>query len=389
MIVNPSLQFYGGAATALAHLSDYLNSKGIDNLIVTLFVTEEFLRGTERLNVSVSSKWVVSDFDDFVSRRSVRGKVGAAMGGLLELRAQVARHKHRFNLINPHNFPANWSSVLQGKPVVWMMNEPLDVYSVEAPPLWVNFLREMAVMTDRFVVRNYVSRVCVNSYLTCRQAKRRYRITPEVVLFGVDCDLYSKSSPEKVDELMCRYNLFDKFIVITSGDFLPQKNQLASVKAIESVRSVIPSVKLVLAGGGEESYMALVREYVACKHLDPYVVFTGHVSIDEISNMYHLSHVGLYPFREQGGLLAPFETLAAGTPVIISKDNGASELIAKYKLGIVMNDYANAIIAVHDNYHASKSVAELAKQIIKKEFSWNRYCERLVKVFESVYTSTL
>jgi hypothetical protein len=49
LIVHPSLIFYGGASAAVVHLSMYLNSKGIENEILSLHVTERFLRETKEL----------------------------------------------------------------------------------------------------------------------------------------------------------------------------------------------------------------------------------------------------------------------------------------------------------------------------------------------------
>jgi glycosyltransferase involved in cell wall biosynthesis len=133
--------------------------------------------------------------------------------------------------------------------------------------------------------------------------------------------------------------------------------------------------------------MTALREYVRRKKLDPYVIFTGFLPENDIINLYHASHLGLYPFKEQGGLLAPFENLCAGKPIIISPTNGAAEPIRRYKLGIVTNNYANAIIDVYNNYGLYKNMAQRAKKIIEQEFSWEKYCERLLRIFENAYYS--
>ena len=92
-----------------------------------------------------------------------------------------------------------------------------------------------------------------------------------------------------------------------------------------------------------------------------------------------------YPTKEQGGLLVPFETLAAGIPVIISQVNGASEIIKMRKLGIVAENYVNSVLEVYNNYTFYKNLARHASEIIKNNFSWDRYSERLLKVFENLY----
>jgi len=387
LIVNPFLPYYGGASAAVAHLSAYLTSKGIDNAILTSLVTKKFIQETESLGLNIITKSLPLH-DDSVFRASFLERIKFVMSNLLELRAYVDMHKRHYDIINPHNWPANWASILHRKPVIWMMNEPLNLYSIESlehARLWLKIITNCGIMADRFLMRNYVDQICVNSYLTYRQAKRKYGVNPEVVFFGVDYDFYSESSPEDLEKIMGKYDLYKKFVVLTSGGLVPQKNQLASIKAIEAVRNIIPNVKLILAGGGEERYINMLRAYVKSKKLDSHVVFTGHLSKYGISNMYHVAHVGLYPTKEQGGLLAPFETLAAGTPVIISTVNGASELIMKYKLGIVTENYVNAVIEVYNNYELYKNMAQRAREVVKNDFSWDKYSERLMRIFEDVY----
>ncbi len=390
LIVNPVLPFYGGASAAVAHLSAYLTSKGIDNAILTSLVTKRFIQETEVFGLDIISKSQPLTDAEPVFKASFTQRIKSVMNNLLELRSFVGMRKRHYDIVNPHNWPANWASILHHKPVVWMMNEPLNVYSAESPnqvPLWLRILKDCGIAADRFLMRNYVDRICVNSYLTYRQAKSEYGVNPDIVFFGVDYDFYSKVSHEDVEKIIEKYDLYGKFVVLTSGGLVPQKNQLASIKTIESVRKVIPNVKLILAGGGDEKYVNMLKTYVKTKMLESHVVFAGQLSKYKISNMYHVAHVGLYPTKEQGGLLAPFETLAAGTPVIISTVNGASELIMKHELGIVTENYVDAVIEVHNNYGLHKKLAQRAKAVVKKDFSWDNYSKRFVKVFEDVYNT--
>lgn len=365
-----------------------MNSKGIGNAILTLLVTKRFIQETESLGLNIITKSLLLS-DDIVSKANHLERIKSVTRQTLELRTYVGANKSRYDIINPHNWPANWASILYNKPVVWMMNESLTIYSLESSqrvPPWLNIIKDCGITVDRFLMRNYIDRICVNSYLTCKQAKETYGLNPDVVLFGVDYDSFSKSSPEVIEKIKGKYDLDKKFVILTAaGGLVPQKNQLASIKAIESARNVIPNIKLILTGGGEEKYIEMLKTYVKSKMLDSYVIFTGNLSRHELLNMYHAAHVGLYPTKEQGGLLAPFETLSAGTPIIISPVNGASELIRKHRLGIVTENYSNAVIEVHNNYNFYKNMARNAQEVVKNDFSWNRFSERLLRVFEKVY----
>jgi len=375
-----------GAVTAIVHLSKYLTSNGIKNRIVSSIATNNFIKLARSLNLDVVTKTIYSSYD-YITKESSAHRILSDFSDTLILRKLIAAHKSDYDLINPHNFPANWASILHKKPVVWMMNEPLDIYSTTTPSFLLKAVRYMGIKADRFLVRNYINQICVNSYVTYRQAKQRYGKTPEVVFFGVDFDKYRNGYPDKVIE---KFGLEGRFVVLTSAGVLcPQKNQLASIKAIEKIKKYIPNVKLVLTGGGEKEYIHMLKEYVRRTKLNHYVTFAGFLSQSEITNLYHACHLGLYPTKEQGGLLAPFENLCAGKPIIVSPKNGTAELIKRYRLGVVTNNYDNAILDIYNNYNRYKNMAQSAKEIVKREFSWEKYGERFLSVFEECYNASL
>jgi len=235
------------------------------------------------------------------------------------------------------------------------------------------------VKTDRLLIRNFVDQVCVNSFLTHEQAKLRYKKESEIVFFGIEHDACSRGNPPEVIE---RYGLENRFVIITVGALGPQKNQLASIKTIEKVRKLIPNVKLVIAGRGVKKYEDILKRYVKLKDLTDLVLFTGFLSEAEKKDLYHGCHIGLYPFKEQGGLLVPFETLCAAKPIIVSPNNGSAEIIRRNSLGIVTNNYVDAVCKIFSNYNKFEAMALRAREFVKRELSWEKYGERLVKVFE-------
>jgi len=382
LIVQPSLLFYGGAAAAVAQLSAHLKSRGIHNTIVTLFATTNFMESTRDLNLDIRAK-TVSTYNSVSSKDALSKRYSRFFSDVLVLRRFIAAHKNNYDLINPHNFPSNWASVLHKKPVVWMMNEPLGIYTL--PSFLPKVASQISAKCDRFLVTNYIDKICVNSYITQNQAKQIYGRTSNLVLFGIDYKRYRVGSP---DQAYAKFGLDGRFVILTTGVVDPWKNQLASIKAVEKVISHIPNVLLVLTGGGDKEYITMLRDYVRRKKLDPYIIFTGFLPDSDIISLYHASHIGLYPFKEQGGLLAPFESLCAGKPIIISSTNGATELIKRYKLGIVTDNYADAIIDVYNYYGRYKNMAQSAQECVQKEFSWEKYCERLLRIFENAYATT-
>jgi len=346
--VNPYLA-HGGAETAIIKLSEYLNHRGIENAILALIATKGFIQNSDESDLDIRVKNILSFGKSFLGKEAfIIRRMWRFSSDLLTLRQFVASQKKSFDMLNPHNFPSPWTCILNRKPVIWMMNEPPDLYfDVSPSPLLIR-LRDTYVNIDQLLVRNFVDQICVNSFLTCEQAKQRYGKESEIVLFGIEYDEYCKGNPSEVIE---KYDLENRFVIITVGALGPQKNQLASIKAIEKVRKLIPNVKLVIAGRGVKKYEDTLKRFVKSKELTDSVLFTGFLTETEKKDLYHACHIGLYPFREQGGLLVPFETLCAAKPVIVSPNNGSADIIRRNRLGIATNNYADAIYRIFSNYN--------------------------------------
>jgi glycosyltransferase involved in cell wall biosynthesis len=375
LIVHPFL-LHGGAETAVVKLCEYLNSQEVDHTLITLAAEEDYLNNPN-LNIKVNRESI----DKTQIRKSESTKKALSLiPDALILRKLVSKHKNNCDLINPHNIPAAWASIKQDKPVVWMMNEPPGIYVNEAPSQLLSGLINVGTTTDKLLIKKYVNQICVNSALTYKQAKKRYGQEPVKVLFGIDYDTYIKGNPKKIIE---KYALKDNFVVITIGWLSPQKNQFASIIAIEKIREKIPEIKLIIAGRGENSYERLLKNYVHSKKLENHVVFTGYISEEEKRDLYHACHLGLYPFKGQGGLLVPFETLCASKPVIVSPTFGSSDLITQNGLPVTQN-YAEVLHEVYSKYNYYQKIASEAKKFVQTELSWPKYGERLLTVFRKV-----
>ncbi len=373
LIVHPYL-LHGGAETAIVNLCGYLNSRGIDNTLITLAAEEDYLKDSN-LNITVKA---TSLNKNQIRKSESTQKALSLIPDALALRKLISKYKNNCDIINPHNIPSAWASIKHNKPVAWMMNEPPDIYVNEAPSPMLKSIRNLGIKMDTLLVKKYVNQICVNSTWTYKQAKKRYGKEPEIVLFGIDYDAYSKGAPTRIIE---KYNLKENFVAITVGWISPQKNQLESIRAIEKIRKHIPKIKLVLAGRGENTYERLLKSYVKSKKLNEHVVFTGFISEEEKRDLYHACHLGLYPFKGQGGLLVPFENICASKPVIVSPTYGAADIIASNKL-LVTQNYAEAILKIFNNYKHFRALAFEAREFVKKELTWEKYGERLLKVFE-------
>ena len=163
----------------------------------------------------------------------------------------------------------------------------------------------------------------------------------------------------------------------------PFKNQMASLEAVERLRSVIPNLLLLLAGANSGPYKDTLDEYVKAKGLHDHVHFTGHVDRAELRRAYYASDVLVHPIKDQGGWLSIFEAMCAEKPVVVSEEMTAADIISKNGIGTVTNDFAEGILDVYRNAAKYRDRIQTAKRFVQENLSWERFGEQILNVFNT------
>jgi glycosyltransferase involved in cell wall biosynthesis len=377
LMVNRGMDIYGGAEIVIVKLANYLAEKGVENALLTTRIVPEMekdLGSTEIILCGDCQK---------ASGLPSRILATAHIGEMIALHRGVHKHARDFELINVHNYPSELASFLCDVPVVWMCNEPelylsLGILTATGPRIVTRVLWKL----DRMVTRRYVTRAVVADEFNAERFQRLYHKDPAIINYGIDFDYFSAGTGAAMAE---RLGLSDRFIVLHVGMLTPFKNQMASLKVVEELRGKIPDIGLVLAGSdGNAEYARMLREYVQKKNLGKQVLFTGHVDRGTVRDLYHSADVLLHPIGSQGGWLAPFEALCAHTPVVVSPDMTASEIIKKNSIGVVTHDYAGAIQDVHDRPQVHDQIAERGAKYIRENLSWDEYCRKMLELFGEV-----
>lgn len=362
LIVHPRINIYGGAELLIVRLANYLTGKGIKNALLTTSITPEVkadLKGTDMI----------------IKKKSMPNVIGE----ILALQKGVRDNLNNFDVINVHNFPAELSIFPFHKPCVWMCNEPELYLSLK---LNISFRTRLLYSSlwpfDRFVVRHYIKSVAVADEFNANRFKSLYKIEPYIINYGIDYKLFAQGEPEKAIE---RFGLFNDFIIIHVGMLTPFKNQLESIKTIEKLKGIIPNIKLVLAGEGEFEYKSMLGRYIQERNLSMNVIFTGHLRREELRDLYHACHVLLHPVKSQGGWLSPFEALCARKPIVVSSEMTAADIIKNEKIGIVTDNFDEAIIDIYKNPDIYKGMAEKGEKWVRDNLSWDSFCEKMLGLF--------
>jgi len=370
LIVYPKFYIYGGAELVVVRLANYLTKKGIENAILTTAMFPEIEKDLEKTKVIIQKESRIPF--NFLGIRE-----------MLALHKGIRNNLKDFDLINIHNYPAEISFFPFKKPAVWMCNEPPEIvlHINSKQSLFSRLIKKVILKFDKFVVKHYIKNTIVADEFNAQRFERIYGLKPEIINYGIDYDFFSQGHPKKPQE---KYNLKDNFVILQVGMVTPLKNQLESLKAIKKLKDKIPHLKLILAGLAEDKYKLSLEKYIKEEHLEDYVIFTGQISRKEVRDLYHACDVLLHPIKPQGGWLSPFEALCAKKLIIVSPEMSASDIIKNEKIGIVTDNYTEAIMEAYKNADEYVSIRERGKEWVKDNLNWDTFCQRNLNVFQKV-----
>jgi glycosyltransferase involved in cell wall biosynthesis len=370
------LSFYGGAELLIVKLANYLTKKGINNTILTLSVSEEVkndLKGTHV--ISLNKKM-------FEGKNRIL-KLIKFINGTLLLWKYVQINRKNYDVINVHNFPADYSLFPFARNSVWMCNEPpIQLYLRQYTSPILKFFQKLMRKIDKFIVRSSVKHSCVSDEFNAERFERIYAIKPKIINYGIEYDFFSKGNEKNVKKM---FNLYNNFILLQVGTLTPLKNQMESIRVVEKVKEKIPNVKLILAGLGEEKYEAMLKNYVQRKKLEKYVLFTGNLSRKTVRDLYKACDAALFPIKSQGGWLSPFEALCAGKPIIVSSSMTAADIIKRNELGIVTDDFSETVVNIYKNQKKYNAMANKGKKWVRENLTWDKFCEGMLELFQKSY----
>lgn len=304
------------------------------------------------------------------------------INGTLLLWKYVQTNRKKYDVINVHNFPAEYSLFPFARNSVWMCNEPpIQLYLRQYTSPLLKIFQTIMKKIDRFIVRSSVKRSCVSDEFNAERFERLYGIKPKIINYGIEYDFFSKGNEKNAKKM---FSLYNNFILLQVGTLTPLKNQIESIKAVEKLKEKIPNIKLVLAGLGEEKYESMLKEYVQRKKLDKCVLFTGNLSRRIVRDLYKACDVALFPIKSQGGWLSPFEALCAGKPIIVSSSMTAANIIKRNDLGIVTDNFSDAVMNIYKNQKKYNIIANKSRKWVKENLSWDKFCESIIELFQKV-----
>ena len=376
LIVHTQMKYYGGAELLIVELCNWLTKRGIKNDILALSKSKEVEDALINTDIIIPKHNIDLQPPGFRNIREI-------LSFIRIYRKEIKKLMKNYDVINFHDFPVTWTLWPRKKPAVWFMNLPPNLWSRPEANFILKILNKLRIRLDRFIVRNSMDIIAVAESLNKIRAKKRYGKDAKMVYFGVNYDFFSKGNRKRAAK---KFNLEKRFVIIQSGMLTGVKNQIESIKTVEKLKDKIPNILLILTGRDDLEYRKKLDNYVKEKRLGKWVLFAGNLPTrEELADLYKASDVGLFPIGKMGGVLAPFEVLCAGTPVVVSENIETAEIIKKNNLGVVTKEYDKAILDIYNNKEKFKLEAKKASEFIQKNLSWEKFAERMIKSYKDAW----
>jgi phosphatidyl-myo-inositol dimannoside synthase len=265
---------------------------------------------------------------------------------------------------------------------------------------------EEITQTDRFRyqprVRNrvyrYADAVIANSEFSKQQLLRIgvselriHKITP-----GIDARRFHPGP--RVQELVNRYRLKDRKVILTVGRLVPRKGHRAALEAFAKVHAEFPEAHYLIVGTGPEEER--IRAQIAELGLHECVTLAGIVSAEQLPEHYRLCDIMLLANRQEadgdieGFGIVFLEASASGKPVIGGRSGGATEAVKDGLTGLLVDpddsgQIVNALRQLLTNSNARQVMGREGRRIAESDFTWEERATILHRINCGILNSTL
>ncbi|MFT4326732.1 MAG: glycosyltransferase family 4 protein, partial [Candidatus Woesearchaeota archaeon] len=173
-------------------------------------------------------------------------------------------------------------------------------------------------------------------------------------------------------------------IVLFAGRVTIQKGPDYFVQAAKRISDVRDDVHFVLAGDGD-MYTRIIS-MAADAGLSHKFTFTGKYTKEEGQRLMRMANVFVMPSISEPFGLVPFEAMVQGTPTVISKQSGISEVLTNTLKADFwdIDQLANKIVALVDHEPLHAQLQEYGVAEVKKH-SWDNAADKVHSLFHSMH----
>lgn len=194
--------------------------------------------------------------------------------------------------------------------------------------------------------------------------------------------------PAGHDRVRTRYGLPRRYILFI-GSLEPRKNVRTLIEAYARLPERLRQEFSLVVAGARGWKNSDVQDTVGRLGVEDHVTFAGYIDRADISTVYSMAEVFVYPSLYEGFGLPILESMACGTPVITSNTSSMPEVAGEAAELVTPTDtdeLASALTRVLDDEALRLDMR--ARGLERSgEFTWERCARETVGVYEKVYRS--
>jgi glycosyltransferase involved in cell wall biosynthesis len=381
----------GGLGTACYGLTKGLSKKGVNITFVLPrkmkvnadYVKVVFPEGSNECILVNSALIAYSTIDSYASRVFPDDENNSSMYGS-NLFAEVERYgligrqiasRENFDVIHAHDWLTFKAAIeakkISGKYLV------VHIHATEFDRTGGNGVNQYVYDLEKQGMEEADAVVAVSNY-TKKKIIEHYGIAPEkikVVHNGVEFENYAL---EKVNKLRDHNK-----IVLFLGRITLQKGPDYFVETAKKVIDFYPNAIFVVAGSGDMEKQMIKQ--VANLGIADRFIFTGFLRGKEVYEAYKMADLYVMPSVSEPFGIAPLESLNQGTPVLISKQSGVSEVLTNALKADFWDtdEMANKIVSVLKHDELKRTLQENGSREANT-LSWETPAQRIVDIYRDL-----
>jgi len=174
--------------------------------------------------------------------------------------------------------------------------------------------------------------------------------------------------------------------ILTVGRLVQRKGHAFVIRALSTVKKVIPNIRYIIVGKGPEEFN--LRNLVNKLGLSDTVVFVGEVAQEDLPGYYWGCDLFVMPSYEptpgdyEGFGIVFLEAAACRKPVIAGITGGQPEAVVDGETGLLVDPLdtlalPNVLIRLLTDETLAKRLGENGRRRVEREFTWEKMGEKL------------
>lgn len=336
----------------------------VNSLLYPYVTSEEYVLDREHIKNDIYGRTLLEEVERYA--RSAR---------------RIAK-KEKFDIIHAHD----WLSFLAGIEAKKVSGKPLivHVHATEFDRTGGQRVNQNVYEIERRGL-NFADKIIAVSNMTKQKIVEHYGINPnkiEVVHNGVDENDWKKD----LRHIVTHFREMNKKIVLYAGRITIQKGPEYFIRAAKRVLEYCPSAIFIMAGSGDMEHQIMTE--AAYLGISDKIIFTGFLRGDELSAIYQAADLYVMPSVSEPFGIIPLEVILSGTPVLISKQCGVSEVLIHALKSDFWDteDMADKIVSVLNHGSLKDTLRDNGKHEASK-VTWRESARKCINLYKQILSN--